>query len=90
MERKGKEAPLLELEHDVVTRSIVACRTSTAIIGDPFLPTGIVELHRVSLFFFQVKTAKRRDAVEVGRPALNPVPHKLSSARPAILRAMNP
>ena len=45
-------------------------------------------------FFFQVKTANRRDAVDVGRPAvevghpaLNPVPY--SPARPKILRVMN-
>ncbi|KAF3488153.1 hypothetical protein F2Q69_00055363 [Brassica cretica] len=57
-----------------------------------------------SLFFFQVKTAKPRDTVdvgrptvdvgrptvEVGRPTLNPVPHKPSPARTAILRVMNP
>ncbi|KAL0747466.1 hypothetical protein Bca101_029468 [Brassica carinata] len=103
MERRGREAPLLQLERDSVTRSTDAASPighRTAFAGAPFRHTIIDEapsLFTLSiLFFFQVRKLKKRlDAVpmgfpagDMGRPAINPAPRKSTPARPANLRVM--
>lgn len=57
VERQGREAPLLQLEYDLVTRSIVAPSPvghRTAVAGVPFRDTVIDEapsLFTLSIFF---------------------------------------
>ena len=103
MERRGREAPLLQLERDSVTRSTDAASPighRTAFAGAPFRYTIIDEtpsLFTLSILFcFKVRKPKKRlDAVpmgfsagDMGRPAINPAPRKSTPARPANLRVM--
>ena len=81
MERKGREAPLLHIEHDVVTRSIVACRTSNghrSSISSHGHHRSSISSHSLFRFVFRWRKQLKRLAVHLGlpavHPALNPVP----------------